>query len=166
MELTERETTRRMDEQRSKTAPTAATALSSMIRAHSQPAFSPHVTPTMSFSAREKGLSINYDEMWSHSFALKTNQQNERLPLGSGKKHDKKNKKQAKGVLHQTEDEAVLASGTEQSMEQLHRIANSELDMVSARTTNTQTAGRKTHRLAHTVLPRKGQSINTFNFSS
>ncbi|POM81312.1 Hypothetical protein PHPALM_736 [Phytophthora palmivora] len=165
MELTEREATRRMDEQRAKTAPTAVTALSSMIRAHSQPEFSPH-TPTMSFSAREKAPSINYDEMWSHSFALRTNQQNELIPLGIAEKHDKKKKKQDKVVLQQTKDDTVLALGAEQSIEQLHRIANSDLDLVSARATTSQTSRRKTHRLAQTVLPRKGQSIDMFNFTS
>ncbi|KAG7385915.1 hypothetical protein PHYPSEUDO_000977 [Phytophthora pseudosyringae] len=164
MELTEREAARRMDEQRAKTAPTAATALSSMIRAHSQPAFSPHVTPTISFSAREKAL--NYDEMWSHSFALRTNQHNELLPLGTVDKYDKKKKKQTKVLLQQTEGKAVLAPGADQSMEQLHRIANSDLDMVSARATTSKTSRRKTHRLAQTVMPRKGQSIEAFNFAS
>ncbi|KAF1782665.1 hypothetical protein GQ600_11046 [Phytophthora cactorum] len=163
MELTEREAARRMDEQRAQTAPTAATALSSMIRAHSQPAFSPLVTPTMSFSAREKGATINYDEMWSHSFALRTNQHNE-LPLGLV---DKKKKKQAKVVLQQTESETALAPGSEESIEQLNRIANSDLDMVSAsRASTSQTTRRKTHRLAQTIVPRKGQSIDAFNFAN
>ncbi|KAL3674096.1 hypothetical protein V7S43_000046 [Phytophthora oleae] len=162
MELTEREAARRTDEQRAKTAPTVATALSSMLRAHSQPSFPPHVTPTMSFSARERGPCINYDEMWSHSFALQTNQQNELLPLGTARKFEKK-KKQANVVFQQAEDET---HGTDQSMEQLHRIANSDLDMGSARATTSQTTRRKTHRLAQTVIPRKGQSIAAFNFAT
>ncbi|KAG1693424.1 hypothetical protein DVH05_023509 [Phytophthora capsici] len=161
MELTEREAARRTDEQRAKTAPTVTTALSSMFRAHSQPSFPPYVTPTMSFSARERCPSINYDEMWSHSFALQTNQQNELLPLGTVRKFEKK-KKQAKVVL-QVEDEV---SGTDQSLEELQRIANSELDMESARATTSQAARRKTHRLAQTVIPRKGQSIVAFNFAT
>ncbi|KAK1946936.1 hypothetical protein P3T76_000946 [Phytophthora citrophthora] len=161
MELTERETARRTDEQRARSAPTVTTALSSMIRAHSQPSFPPHVTPTMSFSARERGIPINFDEMWSHSFALQTNQQNELLPLGTARKFEKK-KKQAKVVL-QADDEM---SGTDQTMEQLQRIANSELDMESARATSSQTTRRKTHRLAQTVIPRKGQSITAFNFAT
>ncbi|KUF89871.1 hypothetical protein AM588_10006066 [Phytophthora nicotianae] len=165
MELTEREATRRMDEQRAKTAPTAVTALSSMIRVQSQPAFSPHATPTMSFTARDKGPTINYDEMWSHSFALRTNQQSE-LPFGFVDKIAKKKKKQVKGALQQTEGETGVAPGSEESIEQLNRIANSELDMVSTRATSSQTARRKTHRLAQTIIPRKGQSVDAFNFAS
>ncbi|KAE8995423.1 hypothetical protein PR003_g20146 [Phytophthora rubi] len=165
VELTEREASRRMDEQRSKTAPTAATALSSMVRAQSQPAFSPHVTPTVIFSDREKNPSINYDEMWSHSFALRTNQQHD-LPLhvGGNEKHDKKKKKQGKFIIQPSDGDAP----TEQSVEQLSRIASSELDMVSTRAVNylTATSRRKTHRLPQTVIPRKGQSVDAFNFSS
>jgi hypothetical protein len=162
MELTEREATRRMDEQRAKTAPTAVTALSSMIRAHSQPAIPPHVTPTASLSAREKRTSINYDEMWSHSFALRASQHTDLLPLGRGERHEKK--KQTKVVFPPTGGESSTAPGTEST--ELQRLANSELDMASARAANTQTARRKTHRLAQTILPRKGQSVDTFNFAT
>ncbi|GMF18132.1 unnamed protein product [Phytophthora fragariaefolia] len=112
-----------MDEQRAQTAPTAATALSSMIRAHSQPVLPPHATPTAVF-AREESSSIKYDEMWSHSFALKTNQRHD-FPTTNNEKHDKNKKKSAKLVLLQTDDD-ILA---EQTTEQLNRIASSELDM-------------------------------------
>ncbi|EEY68741.1 uncharacterized protein PITG_19117 [Phytophthora infestans T30-4] len=165
MELTEREAARRTDEQRAQTAPAAATALSSMIRVRSQPAFSPHVTPTMSFSARDKGPNINYDEMWSHAFALRTNQHND-LTIGFVEKFDKKTKKLAKVVLQQTESETIVPSGTDESIEQLHRIATSALDMVSARAATSQTSRKKTHRLGPTIVPRKGQSIDAFNFAS
>ncbi|GMF31603.1 unnamed protein product [Phytophthora lilii] len=158
MELTEREAARRLEEQRAKTAPTAVSALSSMIRAHSQPAFPPHVTPSVSFSDRENGPSINYDEMWSHSFALRTNQQHELLPLGVSENHDKRKKKQAAVALQQTEQEDIAASA-DQSMEQLQRIANSDLNMVSTRSTNGLTTRRKTHRLAQTSLYADGNHV-------
>ncbi|KAF1782694.1 hypothetical protein GQ600_25744 [Phytophthora cactorum] len=63
---------------------------------------------------------------------------------------DKKKKKQAKVVLQQTESETALAPGSEESIEQLNRIANSDLDMVSASRASTSQTTRK----KHIVLPR------------
>lgn len=169
MELTEREAARRLDEQRAKTAPSAATTLSSMCRAQSQPAISPYVSTPTSFSAREKSKSVNYDEMWSHSFALRASEQHDLMSSHSSGKPAKK-KSRGKTVSLQLEDDAISPAlpleSPQHPTNELQQIAHSNIDMISARATRSEAVKKKTHRLNPTILPRKGQTVDAFNFTS
>uniref|UniRef100_K3XAB7 Uncharacterized protein n=1 Tax=Globisporangium ultimum (strain ATCC 200006 / CBS 805.95 / DAOM BR144) TaxID=431595 RepID=K3XAB7_GLOUD len=145
LELTEREAQRRLSEQRTQTAPTSLSSWYSIPRTQSQPSLSQD-----SPASARTDVPINYNEMWSASLKNSNQRQHKVDLLKSRKAAD-----------------STMGSGSLQPASiDLERIAASNLE-IRPRTLATQgdSSARKPHRLVASILPRPGQSMDSFNFT-
>lgn len=160
----------RVDEQRAQTAPTSLSSWHPMSRAQSQPSLSQESPAT----ARAT-MAVNYDAMWSASLKNSNQRQHKtdlvksRKPAGAATDSAPSGSQQLSSV----DLERIATANLEirpRTVIQGYVVPRNQYASWSVQLTvvlyrASDPSARKPHRLVSSILPRPGQTTDSFNFT-